>query len=372
MDASDILDAGYAVELTFAAWCEGLLRHAAPHVDLGLGVVLFAIDHDASDGPTISASHTEGCSATLVDRLAGAVLATGTAHAARLEDTGVVEVWSMMLHDDTHRTVLLVAPSAQPIASSRTKKAAWDAITSHLGRAIALHGSLARSAVAGFGAQIAAHVGAMQRQPTRVRVTAPSWDDIAQGRWSIVARVEHEGRRWLVASANSAEHPDPRRLTPREDEAARLAMTGEAMKVIASDLDVATVTAAALVSRAMKKVGAVTRGDLLALARLGSGVALTQLDAALAAFPEPRSKAVDAQLPRGEHAVAALSVLGLSNQAIAERLGRSVRTVANQLSSVYRKLRVGSRSELAAWWRAMPTDSTGNAPDVVKIVLSPK
>jgi DNA-binding NarL/FixJ family response regulator len=37
---------------------------------------------------------------------------------------------------------------------------------------------------------------------------------------------------------------------------------------------------------------------------------------------------------------------GLSNQAIATKRNRAVRTVANQLASIYRKLRIASRSEL--------------------------
>lgn len=39
---------------------------------------------------------------------------------------------------------------------------------------------------------------------------------------------------------------------------------------------------------------------------------------------------------------------GFSNSEIARRRRRSVRTIANQLASVYRKLKVSSRAELAA------------------------
>jgi DNA-binding NarL/FixJ family response regulator len=39
---------------------------------------------------------------------------------------------------------------------------------------------------------------------------------------------------------------------------------------------------------------------------------------------------------------------GLSNNEIARRRRRSVRTIANQLASVYKKLKVSSRAELAA------------------------
>lgn len=53
-------------------------------------------------------------------------------------------------------------------------------------------------------------------------------------------------------------------------------------------------------------------------------------------------------LTEAEAAVAALVLGGLRNDGIAEIRGTSSRTVRNQLSSVFRKLRVASRTELAA------------------------
>ncbi len=55
------------------------------------------------------------------------------------------------------------------------------------------------------------------------------------------------------------------------------------------------------------------------------------------------------KLTAAETAIAELAIAGVSNGEIARARGRSVRTVANQLASIYRKLAVGSRSELAAY-----------------------
>jgi DNA-binding CsgD family transcriptional regulator len=52
------------------------------------------------------------------------------------------------------------------------------------------------------------------------------------------------------------------------------------------------------------------------------------------------------KLSDAEREVARLVVEGLTNGAIAERRGTSLRTVANQLASIFRKLDVRSRSEL--------------------------
>jgi DNA-binding NarL/FixJ family response regulator len=52
-------------------------------------------------------------------------------------------------------------------------------------------------------------------------------------------------------------------------------------------------------------------------------------------------------LSEAERQVVELVLTGLSNEAIAARRGTSARTVANQLQSIYRKLGVASRLELA-------------------------
>jgi DNA-binding NarL/FixJ family response regulator len=54
------------------------------------------------------------------------------------------------------------------------------------------------------------------------------------------------------------------------------------------------------------------------------------------------------ELTAAEREVALEALAGLSNAEIAARRQRSPRTVANQLSSIYRKLLVASRAELAA------------------------
>jgi DNA-binding NarL/FixJ family response regulator len=51
-----------------------------------------------------------------------------------------------------------------------------------------------------------------------------------------------------------------------------------------------------------------------------------------------------------EQAVARLIIDGLSNREIARRRGTSVATVSNQLRSLYAKLDIHSRAELAAWF----------------------
>ena len=59
-------------------------------------------------------------------------------------------------------------------------------------------------------------------------------------------------------------------------------------------------------------------------------------------------RATRERLTEAEREVARLVVAGLSNEGIARRRNVSLRTIANQVSSIYRKLAVRSRRELSA------------------------
>jgi DNA-binding NarL/FixJ family response regulator len=61
-----------------------------------------------------------------------------------------------------------------------------------------------------------------------------------------------------------------------------------------------------------------------------------------------RARSVPAHLSPSERDVLALVLAGLSNRQIAEQRHRSLRTVAHQVDSIFRRLGVGSRLELFA------------------------
>lgn len=104
----------------------------------------------------------------------------------------------------------------------------------------------------------------------------------------------------------------------RETHAARLARAGHSNKVIAIELGVSEAT----VSRML-------RGrERASAAQIARGAARA------------------AQLSAAERAVAALAARGRTNRAIAAARSTSPRTIANQLASVYGKLRVSSRRGL--------------------------
>jgi DNA-binding NarL/FixJ family response regulator len=62
----------------------------------------------------------------------------------------------------------------------------------------------------------------------------------------------------------------------------------------------------------------------------------------------PRAWDLGGDLTQAERQVALAVLAGLSNADIARMRGSSPRTVANQLASIFRKLKVRSRAELAS------------------------
>jgi len=63
---------------------------------------------------------------------------------------------------------------------------------------------------------------------------------------------------------------------------------------------------------------------------------------------EPMGSPIDKRLSAAEQKVASLVLQGLSSAEVAAQRGTAERTVANQLASLFRKLGITSRSELAS------------------------
>lgn len=92
------------------------------------------------------------------------------------------------------------------------------------------------------------------------------------------------------------------------------------------------------------------------MSRRADGPRVSYLDVGgetLAVLSVPLGSACDlSALTVAERDVAERASTGVSNRAIARARGTSERTVANQLASIFGKLGVGSRAELAAKLRA--------------------
>jgi DNA-binding NarL/FixJ family response regulator len=172
------------------------------------------------------------------------------------------------------------------------------------------------------------------------------WQGLVEGRWSLLDRFERDGRHYLVARRNDPGFADPRALTKQERVVLGYAAVGWANKEIAYALGVAPSTVGTLLSRAMRKLSA---GRVELASTPASELRVASLDGEIdvASF-EVGEDAIPGELSPAEREIARLAMRGLSNETIASRRRTALRTVANQLASIYKKLGVASRAELAA------------------------
>jgi DNA-binding NarL/FixJ family response regulator len=253
------------------------------------------------------------------------------------------------VREDVQRWEQLAAHLA---AASRLQRALLEqpeAVLSPTGRV--LH---AERRALGSLATLARSVRVMDRARTRSRRCEPealaSWHALVEGRWSLVEVIDSDHRRVLFAVANPPSTPDPRRLTPIERTIAGYVAMGHSNKLIAYELGVSVGTVSAHTHTILKKLGIRTRVELVNLVTLLERGAVASLDmgAGLVAVSAGDARLSGAnRLTAAEREVATMAARGRSSAEIAEARGVSPRTIHNQLLSIFTKLRIESRTELA-------------------------
>ncbi len=179
------------------------------------------------------------------------------------------------------------------------------------------------------------------------------WRGLVSGRWSLLDYLDTDGRRLVVAVRNDPRVRDPRGLTQREFAIAEAVGHGLSNKQAAYALGVS----ASSVSNALRNVSAKlqlhARADIAAFFSPGGlrarlhAIELNGQTLAAGYLPSLDEAQLDV-LSEAERDVALQLLAGATNADVAARRGAAERTVANQVQSIYRKLGVRSRGELAA------------------------
>lgn len=191
---------------------------------------------------------------------------------------------------------------------------------------------------------------------TGVSSVLPRWRDLTQGRSRVADGFFTADRCYLLLtpSARHARRVDPRRLAILE-----AVLRGAPQKCIAADHRLAPSTVALHAKLALECFGVLDRPSrthplLMRLARSASKPAearCSQLyvhagrEFRVLSMLRPEY-ALSTVLPAAELEVIHHLVEGLSYQDIAERRDTSCRTVANQISAVFRRLQVSGRNAL--------------------------
>jgi DNA-binding NarL/FixJ family response regulator len=174
------------------------------------------------------------------------------------------------------------------------------------------------------------------------------WTALVSGRWSLVDRIEMDGRRFVLAIANGRDRRDSRALTPRERQVAELAAMGAANGEIAYTLAISAGCVSTHLHAATRKLKCHSRHDLIRMMRAGNDEFALDVDGGLLrvlAESDP-TRPAPGTLTLAEREVLEAIRQGRSNAHIAATRGRSERTVANQVASILRKTGRGSRYEL--------------------------
>ena len=186
------------------------------------------------------------------------------------------------------------------------------------------------------------------------------WRGLVEGRWSLVDHFDRDGRRFVVAHKNDPDVLDPRGLSVRERQIAELVGMGRSTKEIAYELGLSTSAVGMAVKAAGRKLGLSSRAELaLFFAPSGLRARLEEVlvegqDLLIGSVPL-LDESVIAPLSEAERQILEALLVGSTTAHIAEQRGTSPNTIANQIASIFQKLGVGSRTELASRVGSTPT-----------------
>jgi DNA-binding CsgD family transcriptional regulator len=195
--------------------------------------------------------------------------------------------------------------------------------------------------------------------------TAAWWRTLVSGRWSLLDDYDEGGRRYVLAVPNDRGSRVLGRLSQAESRALDRAVQGHPIKATADEMDVSLSVAYALVDSALGKLGAQSIAEVALLVRALPEAAFSRLSSGRNAFvaiglPMASAGACNG-LTASERALLPLLLASNSQREISRIRNTSTRTVANQIASIYRKLAVSSRTELAMRLSALNGVKTGQA-----------
>ncbi len=393
----DLIEATYQLRLDRGAWLEGLVD-ASGALDQGLGV--FGLLQHLREGE-LETVHVavKGTDATqsMLARLAGLEvpfehLAIGPmTHSGSMreefakvggadvfdavgEGLGVSDATAHMARLGSEWFLTLIAPSRDAVGVTAARRRRWSKLTTHLATGLRLRQRLLDPDAIPeliFDAQgraihveplddarpervLLSRVGEAVRAVTRARGplreedperATSLWTALIEGRWALADRVDADGKRFVLAFRNELGAPGPRELSARERDVVAWAAGGASLKEIAYAMGLAISTVGEQLSRAMRKLHVANRGELAAM-WAHAQAPVPESDVAKVAL-EGRD-VVLAGLSEAEREIARRAARGETTAEIARTRGTTESTVTNQLGTIYRKLKVSSKAELAA------------------------
>ena len=128
--------------------------------------------------------------------------------------------------------------------------------------------AVGRAQAKGARQSLAEAVRHMDRARGALRRTDPEealqlWQGLVDGTWSLVDRLESDGKRYILARHNEPGVRDPKALTQRERSVAAFAAMGHQNKFIGYLLGLSTSTVSGHLGSARQKLGLRSRAELV-------------------------------------------------------------------------------------------------------------
>lgn len=301
-----VVAAAYRLDLDADAWLNEIARATRPYLDQGLGVQSGTFWAPEPSEQRILEVGCAGCDPEVPVRLGRIHAQLALAHSENLYRTFVtgspttasqardddlldalpeldaVDLLLIRAGDSSGYAVglgvLLTKRQAYPHAFLRH----WTRLANHLAagyrlrRALTSHHSSKSSHVGraehhtGRGSDsLRALATAVDRTRAREgsdpKANLTAWHGLSRGRWSLVARFEENGRRYLIARRNEGQDSNPEALTPRERKVLSLRAAGESLKAIAYEVGLSNSSVARALEAAKFKLGFESDSDLASL-----------------------------------------------------------------------------------------------------------
>jgi len=322
-DLMDVVDAAYQVDAPDQQWLRELALAAQPHLDKGFGLAAFEYYKPEGSQPEIIQHFHLGIPGdletiyhTVFAKMPPAIrlrpfrrgpCITGSELMNKREEFrdephmkrfvhqfGMFDSIWITAAEPSGRGVGFHAGRARIEWSTAAQKARWGRVAAHLANAVRLRHTL-KDRDAGHAGEageaildpqgrihdasgdarapaaqelLSRAVVEMERARGSLRETNPDASlalrkALVSARWSLVYKVELDGRRYVLARENAPRALGPEVLSARERQVVAYAKLGHHNKLIAYELGIADSTVRVLLSRASAKLGARTREELL-------------------------------------------------------------------------------------------------------------
>lgn len=407
MDWVSLIEAGYNLDGTDQLWLENVLDKAVPLFDRGFWPSILTyrftpttvdIDHVVTKGPPEIIKplfdNSTNWSPGAVDQIYRGIASIESLSTIVYPDfpklrttfgkrtKGMADMLAVWAHTGIGSGLKICRAFPASVTPTAMERKRWPLVASHLGAALRLRSVTCNlsfddsqiEAILDPGGKVHdAREGATKisvrenlrkkvRQIEQLRTRAGrcnpdtamnNWESLIQGRWSLVDRFDTDQRRFVVAIKNDPAHPDPRGLSVQERQIVEYVGLGRSSKEISYILGISSSAITNCTARAQEKLGLSSRTELAAFfapaglrAKLAE-VSIAGEDLLVGAYPLINESQVST-LTDAERTILGHILSGSTNKDIATRRHTSDRTVANQVQSIFDKLHVRSRSELAA------------------------